>query len=329
VSIIEAQRIMEEDPRHARAPHDPRFYAGSAFTQRTYRAIGEGVVPIQDAGFIHADAAYDVVSASRGYVFRMRDHLDRFNESCRKFRLKNPYTDAQTVEILTNLVKLTGLKDAYVWWAVTRGQMEGTDRARARYVNQFYAFVTPYSFILDDEKRTRGANLYVSDRYVRIPPRSVDPTAKNFHWMDLKLSIYEAAHAGADWSVLTDGDGHLTEAPGCNVFVIREGVVKTPANGCLEGITRKTLFDLAKELGIPVDVTTVSVQELVDADEAFLTSTAGGIMPAARINDRPLGGHDGPGEITTRLHNLYWEKRWEGWLGEAIDYATPAVAALP
>ena len=329
MSILEAQRVMEEDPRHARAPHDPRFYAGSAFTQSTYRPIDEGVVPIQDAGFIQADAAYDVVSASRGYLFRMRDHIERFNESCRKFRLENPHTDAQTVEILTNLVKLCGLKDAYIWWAVTRGQMEGQDRARARYVNQFYAFVTPYRFILDDEKRARGANLFVSEQYVRIPPRSVDPTAKNFHWMDLKLSIYEAVQAGADWSVLTDGDGHLTEAPGCNVFLIKNGVAKTPATGCLEGITRKTALDLAKELGIAVSVTTVGVEELVDADEAFLTSTAGGIMPAARVNDRPLGGRDGPGEITTRLHNLYWEKRWAGWLGDPIDYTTPAAGCWP
>jgi branched-chain amino acid aminotransferase len=324
MTIIEAQRIIEQDPRHARAPHDPRYDAGSAFTQGTYRPIGEGVVPIQDAGFIQADAAYDVVSASGGYIFRMRDHIARFNESCRKFRLKNPYTDAETVAILTNLVKLTGLKDAYIWWAVTRGQMEGHDRARAHYVNQFYAFVTPYSFILDDEKRTRGANLFVSEQFVRISPRSVDPTAKNFHWMDLKLSIYEALRAGADWSVLTDGNGHLTEAPGCNVFLIKNGVIKTPATGCLEGITRLTVFDLAKELGIPVDVTTVNAQELIEADEAFLTSTAGGIMPAARVNDRPLGGRNGPGEITTRLHNLYWEKRWDGWLGDRIDYTSPA-----
>ncbi len=186
-----------------------------------------------------------------------------------------------------------------MWWAVTRGQMEGP-RTKPRYVNRFYAFVTPYSYIMDDEHRTRGANLYVSEKFIRIPAKSVDPTAKNFHWMDLKLSIYEALRKGADWSVLTDGNGNLTEAPGCNVFLIKNGVVKTPASGCLEGITRKTVFDLAKEMKLPLEVTNVTAQELIDADEAFLTSTSGGIMPAARVNDRPLGGRNGPGEITTR-----------------------------
>jgi branched-chain amino acid aminotransferase len=326
MSIIQAEQIMEEDPRHARLPHDLRYDAGAAYTQDAYRPIGEGVVPIQDAGFIHADAAYDVVSASRGYVFRMKDHLERFNESCRKFELRNPYTDAQTVEIMTNLVKLAGLKDAYMWWAVTRGQMEGP-RTNPRYVNRFYAFVTPYSYIMHDAERTRGANLYVSERFERISPKAVDPTAKNFHWMDLKLSIFEALRKGHDWSVLTDGHGILTEAPGCNVFLVKNGVLKTPATGCLEGITRQSVFDLAKEMKLPLEVTTVTAQELIDADEAFLTSTAGGIMPAARVNDRPLGGRNGPGEITTALHNLYWEKRWAGWLGDAIDYSTPVTGA--
>ncbi len=324
--IVQAEKVMNEDPRHNRLAHDPRYEGGSAHTQGTYRSISEGVVPIQDAGFVHADAAYDVVSASRGYVFRMKDHLDRFNESCRKFGLENPYTDAQTFEILTNLVKLTGLKDAYIWWAVTRGQRAGSP-ADLHYKNQFYAFVTPYVYIMHDDERTRGANLYVSERFVRIPPKAVDPTAKNFHWMDMKLSIYEARDKGADWSVLTDGEGNLTEAPGSNVFLIKNGVLKTPATGCLEGITRRTVFELAEHLEIPVEITTVTAQELVEADEAFLTSTAGGIMPAARVNDRPLGRRHGPGELTTALHNLYWEKRWSGWHGEEIDYSTPVIVS--
>jgi branched-chain amino acid aminotransferase len=323
LSIIQAQKIISSDPQHARAPHAPEYDNGSAFTQASYRPIDQGVVPIQDAGFIHADAAYDVVSASGGYLFRMGDHIKRFSRSCQKFLLENPYSDDETVTILTNLVKLAGLKDAYIWWAVTRGQLQGDDRTSPSYVNAFYAFVTPYSFILGDELRTRGANLRVSDEYVRISPAAVDPTAKNFHWMDMKLSVFDALTHDADWSVLTDGNGNLTEAPGSNVFLIKDGVIKTPASGCLEGITRQTVADLAGELSIPVEFTTLTVAELENADEAFLTSTAGGIMPASRVNDKPLGGSNGPGEITTRLHNLYWEKRWDGWLGDPIDYSSP------
>ena len=318
MQLIEAKRIMDERERH---PASAAFAAGSAHTQGKYRPIAEGVVPIQDMGFIHADAAYDVVSASGGYLFRMEDHLERFNASCAKFALQTPYSDEETVEILTNLVKLAGVQDAYIWWAVTRGVMpEGDRSAAAPFDYQFYAFVTPFSFIMDDAMRNRGANLHVSKDYIRIPTNAVDPTAKNFHWMDMKLSILEAAIQGADWSVLTDGDGCLTEAPGCNVFLIKDGVLKTPARGCLEGITRQSVIDLATELNIPVEVTAVTTTELEAADEAFLTSTAGGLMPAASVNGAPLGGRGGPGPITAKLHDLFWEKRWSGWLGEPIDY---------
>lgn len=320
MKIIETQRVFETHPRHKRANHAPEYEKGSAFTQGTYRPIGQGMVPIQDMGFIHADAAYDVVSASAGYIFRMEDHIKRFNASCEKFALENPYSDDETIEILNNLVKLTGVKDAYIWWAVTRGEMDAADRSAMTFDYQFYAFVTPYSFILDDETRIRGGNLQISEAFVRISPRAVDPTAKNFHWMDMKLSLFEALMQGADWSVLTDEDGNLTEAPGSNIFLIKNGVIKTPASGCLEGITRQTVFDLADELGVPWEVTTLSTQELIDADEAFLTSTAGGIMPASHVNGQPLGGKNGPGDLSTQLHNLYWDKRWAGWLGDAVEY---------
>jgi len=320
MQIIEAQKIITTDPLHARAPHADEYKNGSAHTQGEFKPIEQGMVPITDAGFIHADAAYDVVSASAGYMFRLQDHIKRFRASCEKFALVNPYTDEETVEILNRLVKLAGLKDAYIWWAVTRGELEGGDRVKAEYQNKFYAFVTPYMFIHGDRMRTRGAKIKISTEYVRIPPESVDPKAKNFHWMDMKLSIFEARSAGAEWSVLTDAAGNLTEAPGCNVFLIKDGILKTPDSGCLEGITRQTVFELAEEMGLELEITRLPASALVEADEAFLTSTAGGIMPIAFVNEQALGGRNGPGELTTQLHNLYWQKRWNGWLGETIDY---------
>lgn len=320
MNIIQAKAIITSDPRHQRAAHLPEYAAGSAHTQGEFRPLGQGVVPITDSGFIHADAVYDVVSASNGFIFRLEDHLRRFRQSCGKFLLQSPYSDEEIEALLMELVRRTGLKDAYIWWAVTRGTL-GENRANPEFDCQFYAFVTPYVFILDDDVRTRGANLMVSPQYVRIPPCSVDPKAKNFHWMDMKLAIFEAVGAGADWPILTDGNGNLTESAGANIFLIKDGVIRTPAEGCLEGITRLTVADLAGEMGIPVEFGTVSVSELLDADEVFLTSTAGGVMPASQIDGKAIAGRNGPGILTTRLHNLYWEKRWDGWLGTPIIYS--------
>lgn len=124
--------------------------------------------------------------------------------------------------------------------------------------------------------------------------------------------------------MLCDAKDNLTEAPGSNIFLIKDGELFTPDSGCLEGITRKTALELAAQIGMPIHVEKVHVEQLRNADEAFLTSTAGGIMPVNSVDGKVLGGKAGPGELTTTLHNLYWTKRWDGWLGTPVDYSHPA-----
>lgn len=248
MTIIQAGAIMLSDHAHARTDFDPRYAGGTAFSNGTYSSLDDATVPMWDLGFTQADAAYDVFSTIKGLFFRLEDHLRRMESSCERFRLKSPYSRDETVAILTKLLRLAGTKDAYVWWAVTRGHMpDGNSRVNPKaYENCFYAFVVPYLHIADDERRTRGLNLSVSKKYIRIPAASVDPVAKNFHWMDLKLALFEAYDQGREWSVLCDADGNLAESLGANVFVIKGGVVSTPKSGCLEGITRETSLELAQ-----------------------------------------------------------------------------------
>ena len=156
----------------------------------------------------------------------------------------------------------------------------------------------------------------MSEDYIRIPPEAVDPRAKNFCSLDQAISLMEAGAAGAGWSVLTDGKGFLAEAPGSNVFVVANGSVRTPDRGCLEGIARKTVLELAADLGLNVEVAPVFVGELLAAEEAFLTSSAGGILPVSTVNGRPLC--QGAGPVSTPIHNLYWERVWAGWHGKEI-----------
>lgn len=322
MEIIQAGAIMANHPDHQRLPFAPEYGHGSAYANGRYCSIDEATVPLTDLGFSQADGTYDVVSASKGYFFRLQDHLDRFEVSCERFRLRNPYNKAQTTEILTKMLQLAGTKDAYIWFGVTRGHMpDGDNRINAAaYENMFYGYVVPYVYIAEDAKRTKGLELMVSKQFIRIPPKSVDPRAKNFHWMDLKLSLFEAHDAGKDWSVLCDANGYLTESPGANIFFIKDGVLLSPDTGCLEGITRKTTLELAEEMGLPIRVEPVHVSQLWDAEEAFLTSTAGGIMPINSVDGKLLGGVSGPGKLVTQLHNAYWEKRWAGWLGTPIDF---------
>lgn len=318
------QEIMESDPRHKRLPHAASYASGSAFVIDEVCPLSEARVPITDLGFNRADATYDVVSVSRGQYFRLEHHQKRFAKSLERFKLRSPFGFEKEKELLDHLMTLTGLKDAYVWWGVTRGAMPENSSDRldpTKFHNRYYAFVIPYLFIADDEKRERGLNIVTSDKYIRIPMKSVDARAKNFHGLDLAMSLYEAGERDGDWSVLPNSDGFLTESPGSNIFVIKNGTVATPDTGCLEGITRETALDLCKLMDIPTEVRPVKVEELLDADEAFMTSTAGGIMPIGAVNSQNLPNWGGQSSLSVRIHNEYWERRWNGWDSIPVNYS--------
>jgi branched-chain amino acid aminotransferase len=312
---------MAEAAEHQALGRDPEWRAGAAYIIDRFVPLAEAAVPITDLGFMRADAVYDVVSVSRGQFFRLADHQARFARSCARMKLTNPFSTEDEAALLNDLVARTGMQDAYVWWAVTRGANPALPADRLhpqRFTNRFYAFAVPYIFIKHDDERQAGIHLNVSQDYIRIPENAVDPRAKNFCSLDLNMSLMEAGAAGAEWSVLTDGQGKLTEAPGSNIFVVKDGRALTPATGGLEGVTRLTALELCKEVGLEVFETDVSVDELLAADEAFLTSSAGGILPVSAVNCTPLC--QGAGPVSTQVHNLYWEKRWDGWHGTPVDY---------
>ena len=321
--MIDVLRIMETDRRHKQVPADASHAEGSAFVIDKHVSILEAAVPITDCGFVHADACYDVVSVSRGMFFRLEQHVDRFLRSLPNIKLRSPYSRDRIREILIETVRLSGLKDAYVWWAVTRGEMpHGKERGFPdKWENRFYVFTVPYISIIDDEQRQSGINMVISEEYRRIPPNSVDPNTKNFHWLDLMMSLFEAVDRGGDLSVLTGIEGYISECPGSNIFMVKGGKVVTPSFGCLEGITRQATMDLCAMEGIPALQANITAGELRDADEIFFTSTAGGIMGVSAIDGKPVGGRKGVGPITSRLHDLYWNKRWEGWDATPVSYA--------
>lgn len=320
--IIPIDRVMSADLPGARLPHDRKYAQGAAFVHGQYCPLAEAAIPLRDMGFLQCDAVYDKVTVARGRYFRLRDHFDRFARSCEKFALRCPHSDAAILEIFNSLLRLTGLQAAGVFWCVTRGLAKSvSDRNNPdAFENRFYAIVDGYGSIATEQQRLKGLDVLVSPTFIRIPPRAVDPTAKNFHWQDMKLSLFEARAHGKDWSVLTDAEGYVVEAPGANVFIVKQGALYTPDSGCLEGITRKTVLELAEMIGVPARSTRVQAQDLRTADEAFITSSAGGIMPINSVDGQLLGKAAGPGPLTLQLHNLYWEKLWAGWRCTPVDY---------
>ncbi|TGE01674.1 aminotransferase class IV [Methylobacterium nonmethylotrophicum] len=295
--------------------------AGAAYIDGRFMPIGEAAIPITDWGYRRSDVTYDVVGVRDGAFFRLDEHVRRFRASMETFRLKPPEDDAAIKRVLHRCVALAGLRDAYVAMDCLRGRPPAGQPYHPAYArNYLAAFALPWISLVRPEVMERGAHLVVAET-LRIPARSVDPRAKNFHWADLTRGQFEAHDRGADFCILLDEDGNVTEGPGFNLFTVTEGCLATPDAGVLEGLTRQSVIDLAREMDLPVAVRPVSVAELRDADEILLVTTAGGIMPASRIDGRIMG-NDRPGPVFRRLHDAFWEKRAAGWHATPVDYAS-------
>ncbi|MFC1886610.1 aminotransferase class IV [Thermodesulfobacteriota bacterium] len=298
-----------------------QFSEGCAFIDGEYVSIAEARIPIIDTGFTRSDLTYDVVAVWNGKFFRIDDHLDRFKQSWRRLRMKPDISLEKMREILFECVRRSGLRNAYVEMILSRGIDEDGSRDPRRFRNRFYAYAIPYVWIVKPENQKDGIHLVVAEKTTRIPTNAVDPMVKNFHWGDLIRGIYEAYDRGGYTVVLPNSGGHITEGPGFNVFLYDEGTLLTPATGVLKGITRQTVLDLAEEQGISARMDMFGAHVLENADEVFITSTAGGVMPVTTVNGKSIG--DGkPGKVTTLIQKRYWGAHNEDRWATPVDYPT-------
>ena len=294
------------------------FSQGIAFIDDEYLPVAEAKIPVLDWGFLHSDATYDVAHTWRGRFFRVDDYLDRFLESMTRLRMSVPYGRAEIRAIMFDLVRRSGLRDAYVEIVCTRGLPAPGSRDPRSCTNRFFAFAIPFVWIANDAMRQQGLNLLIS-RQQRIPPESIDPRIKNYHWLDMVMGLFEAYDHGADTAVLVDADGNIVEGPGFNVFARCGDRIVTPAHGVLEGVTRMTLLELLGDRGLEVVQGPLSPAAARGADEMFITSTAGGVMPVTRISGEAVG--DGkPGALTASLNDAYWALHDDPKFSEAIEY---------
>lgn len=293
---------------------------GIAYNNGTYCPIGEASVPLLDPGFTRGDAVYDTTSVWKGQFFRIDDHVARFFRSCASARLAPPAGPDELKRILAECVHRSELESAYVQMISTRGKYQSpTNRDPRLCTNTLITFAMPYIWIIQPARQLEGIDLAIAVGNRRTPPEAVDPRMKNFNWLDLQRGLFEGLDRGADTSVLCTPDGRLSEGPGFNLFVVRDEVLRTPQGNALEGITRRTTLELASDLGYKAEETDLSAADLRDADEAFLSTTAGGIMPVASVDGVSLRHGAGAGPISLRLRSEYWDRREAGWLGTPVS----------
>jgi branched-chain amino acid aminotransferase len=292
---------------------------GYAWIEGQYVPIAEARIPILDMGLGHSDATYDVVAVWDGSFFRLEDHLARLERGRERIHMRSPLSTDEIRQVLMGVVQRSGLRRAFVEAINTRGVPARGERDPRRMSPRFYAYAIPYQRIVTLERDDMGTDLIIVRGTRRIPADAVDPTVKNFQWGDLVRGMFEAYDRGGSLPVLTDGAGNATEGPGFNVFAVIDGALHTPAKGVLEGITRRTVIELARKEGITVLIDDLPIPSLTRAEEVFLTSTAGGVVPVATLDGEPVGTGQ-PGPFTTRLRERYWELHYDARYLTPVDY---------
>lgn len=293
------------------------YAQGIAWIEDELFPLAEARIPILDQGFLRSDLTYDVPGVWDGRFFRLDDHLDRLEVSCAKMRLRIPMDRATLGKTLIDMVAKTGLRDAYVELIVTRGLK--FIREYQSYENNLYLLVMPYVWVMRPEFHPTGGSAVVTRTVRRTPPGAMDPTIKNLQWGDFVRGWLEASDRGAVYSLLPDGDGNITEGGGYNICIIKDGVLFTPSRGVLEGVTRKTVLEIAARKGMRTMLDFVPVEALYHADEIFICTTAGGVMPITQLDGQPVGGGQ-VGPRTREIWEAYWEAHYDPRYSFPIEY---------
>ncbi|MBI4614878.1 MAG: aminotransferase class IV [Planctomycetes bacterium] len=257
-------------------------------------------ISVFDHGFLFGDSVYEVIRTYRGIPFTCREHLARLERSAAGIGLTLPLSRAGFVGRIVETLRAAAVPEAYIRVVVTRGVGEiDIDPATCP---------RPSVLVLAKELRTHAPECYSKGVAAalcgieRTSRRATDPGIKSGNYLNSVLAIMEARRKGCYEGFMRNGEGHLTEGTTSNLFFVSGGRLHTPAPECgiLLGITRAVVLDLADAAGTSCQEGFFTSDELLAADEAFLTSTTRGVMPIATIEGRRLRA-PAPGPVTRQL----------------------------
>jgi len=267
----------------------------------------QATVNVFDHGLLYGDGVFEGIRVYQGKIFLSKQHMDRLWASAEKIRLKLPITREEMVAIQRRCIEANEILDGYIRLIVTRGV--GTLG-----LNPFKCPEPGIICIADQialyppEMYESGMRVIVAER-PRIPIDCLDPRIKSLNYLNNILAKVEAIDEGLLEAIMLNTDGYVSECTGDNIFIVKDGVLYTPPPeaGILEGITRWFVMErLAPELGIRVEEKMMKLDEVLAADEVFLTGSAAEIIAVTQIDDTVLGGGS-EGPVTNRLRSRFRE----------------------
>lgn len=271
-------------------------------------------IPVLDRGFIFGDGVYEVIPVYGAKTFRLREHLQRLQNSLDNIRLPNPHTLDQWQNIIDTLVEKNNGGDLSLYLQVTRGVAQRDHAIPESVTPTVFCMCNPIFPVSDQIRRQGVAAITVEDirwQYCHIKAIALLPNI---------LLRQQAIDSGAMEAILIR-DGKVTEGAASNIFAVINGTLCTPAKGpqLLPGITRDLVMELAHDHNMSCEEREIDASELVQAQEIWLTSSTKEILPVTKLDDEPVGSGK-PGAMWTQMIELYQEhKKTLGQGGQSND----------
>ncbi|UCE78216.1 MAG: branched-chain amino acid transaminase [Nitrospiraceae bacterium] len=258
-------------------------------------------------------------TAKGSAIFRLDEHIDRLFRSAHIFMMKIPFSKKEIRNAVIQTIKANKLKECYIRPLVYIGYGEMGLYSRNNPINVAVA-VWPWGAYLGDKGIKHGIRIKVSS-FIRHHV-NIDMTRGKVcgYYVNSQIAKFEAKACGYDEALLLDTEGYVSEGTGENIFIVRNNVIKTtPLTSILEGITRESIIQIARDVKLPVQEERFTRDELYIADEAFFTGTAAEVTPIREVDGRQIGSSS-PGKITKQVQSLFFDtvkgknKRYESWL---------------
>jgi len=277
-----------------------KIYINGKFVEKQ-----DAKISVFDHGFLYGDGVFEGIRSYNGLVFRLDEHIDRLFESMHTLMIKCPLSKKEMVKAIIDTLKTNSYKDAYIRLIVTRGEGDlGLDPRKCK-GNANVIVITDKITLYPAELYEKGMEI-ITVPTQKNHPEALNPELKSLNYLNNILAKIEATNSGYNEAIMLDSDGYVTECTGDNIFIIKDGILKTPNHGRLKGITRQAVIEIARKGGIPVEEGFITRHEIFNAHECFLTGTAAEIIPVVKLDGRVIA--DGkPGELTGKFMKLFKE----------------------
>lgn len=267
----------------------------------------QAMVSVYDHGLLYGDGVFEGIRVYKGKIFKCQQHIDRLYHCAEQIALKIPITKEEMEAIQRECIEANGMTDGYIRLVVTRGYGTlGLDPRRCPVPG--IICIADQIALYKPEFYETGMKVVLAKR-PKTPIDCLDPRIKSLNYLNNILAKVEAIEQGCDEAIMLNLEGYVTECTGDNLFIIKKGKVYTPPieDGMLNGITRRFVLDtLCPKLGIEAVESSLRIEEVLKADEVFLTGTAAEVIGVNQIDDTHIGqGNEGP--VTKRIRKLFRE----------------------